>query len=210
MKSLTNQSDNPDYNINFLIGINWIFKSDYKQAIHFFLVAIVETDPSDEHYSIYQSYAGLSSVLLRQLGGMHHCYHSSKLTLPVKPEVWLNLACAEFLSGNRERAMKALDHIDASELSASMAKEIDCFFEMVGIREKDAISFLNRDNILNKFMGQPLRKKPVEVEHIEAFIRETAIKRYKDAMLKIHRKRLKNLPDTVAKNSASMPDSKAE
>ena len=210
MKSLTNQSDNSDYNINFLIGINWLFKSDYEQAIQFFLVAIVETDPSNEHYSVYQSYAGLSSVLLRQLGGMHHCYHSSKLTLPVKPEVWINLACAEFMSGNRERAMKALDHIDASELSTSMTKEIDCFFEMVGIREKDAISFLNRDNILNKFMGQPLRKKPVEIAQVEVFIRETAIKRYKNAMLKIHRQRFKESPKIAVQNSTDTPDSKAE
>ena len=134
------QPDNQDFNINFLTGINWLLASDYNEAIHFFLVAIVETDPSDEHYSVYQSYAGLSSVLMHELGGLHHCYHSSDLSPVIEPEVQLNLACAEFVSGNRKRAIKALDNINGSELSSSSAKEIDSCFELVGKREKGSFS----------------------------------------------------------------------
>ena len=177
------QPDNQDFNINFLTGINWLLASDYNEAIHFFLVAIVETDPSDEHYSVYQSYAGLSSVLMHELGGLHHCYHSSDLSPVIEPEVQLNLACAEFISCNRKRAIQAMDKIDDSDLSSKSSEEILSFFDMVGKREKGAKGLLKRDNFIHKFIGRIFRKR--KNIDIEEFIRETAKKRYKTAMLKL-------------------------
>ena len=180
---LINHIDSPDYNINFLTGINWLWKSNYKQAIQFFLIAIAETDPSDDYYSIYQSYAGLLSVLMHRLGGLHHCYYSVNLSLPIKPEVQLNLACAEFVSGNRQRAIKALDNIDGSELSSSSAKEIDSCFDLVGKREKGNGRLTQRDKFLYKSMGVLFRKKEqYDAEDIEAFIINTAKTRYKAAV----------------------------
>lgn len=179
MKPSNNQSDNPDYNINFLIGINWLSSSEYQQALHFFLIAIIETEPSDLYYSIYHSYAGLSSVLLHQLGGLHHCYQSSKISFTKRPEVQLNLACAEFMSGNRMRGIHAVDKINALELPPGHFEEFHSFFEIVGKRENDSHGLLKRNRFTHKTMGKLFRKKEKNImENIDIFIRETANQRY--------------------------------
>lgn len=184
MKSSMDQAENLDYNINFLTGINWFLVSNYKQATDFFLIAIVETDPSDEHYSIYQSYAGLSSVLMHQLGGLHHCYHSFDVSLSIKPEIHLNLACAEFMSGHRKLGIQIIDKIDGLNLSSRNSKETLAFFDLVGKREKDAKGLLKRNKLTHKFIGRIFRKrKDVSIERIEAFIKETTKNRYKNTMI---------------------------
>lgn len=186
MESSENQTDNQDYNINFLTGINWLLVSDYKEAIHFFFIAIIDTDPIDTNYSIYQSYAGLSSVLMHDLGGLHHCYHSSDTSSLIQPEVLLNLACAEFMSCHRNRGIQAIKNIDYEHISPENSKEILSFFDLVGKRERNAKGLLKRNNIIHKSIGRVFRKrKQAGIEQIEVFIKKTAKKRYHNAMIDV-------------------------
>lgn len=182
MESSDTQSDNSSYDIHFLTGINWILASDYKEAIQFFLLAILETEPTDQMYPVYQSYAGLSAVMLHQPGGLQHCRHVSDLSFHRNPEIQLNLACAELLLNNRKRGIQAFDNIDISALSPEKANEIHAFFAMTGKREENEQGALKRDNFFRNSISKMFRKKIVTTENIEDFIIEIAEKRYKDAM----------------------------
>lgn len=180
-ESLTNQSDNPDYNTNFLSGICCLWESDYKQARHFFLTAATEVDPLEVHHDVYLSYLGLINVLIDQKNGiLDHCHHSSNTSLSVEPEIQLNQACAEFIKGNRRRGIQAMDKLNNLILSPKNSEEIHSFFDIVGTRKKSNNGSLKRNNFIHKFIGKRFRKNENVniIGQIEAFIRETAKNRY--------------------------------
>lgn len=183
-KSSLNQSDIPDYDINFLTGIYCLFKSRYKDARQFFLTAVYDGYPLEEHYSVYQSYLGLSDVLIDYKDDiLNHCYHSTDIDLPIEPEIQLNIACAEFIKGDRRRAFQAMDKINNLKLPSDISEDIHSLFNLVGIRKKDNDGLLKRNKFINKSMGKLFRKKEnVDTSDIEVFIINTAKKRYKSAM----------------------------
>lgn len=182
-KSITNQSDNPDYNINFLTGIYCLMRSKYKQSRDFFLTAVYETNQLEKHYPVYLSYVGLSAVLTDHKDGVvRHCYHSSNASLSIEPEVQLNLACAEFISGNRKRGIQAISKFDGF-VPTRCSKEINSFFDIVGKRKKSANGLPKRNHIAHKTVGRIFRtRRNVDTNKIEAFIKETAKNRYKRVM----------------------------
>lgn len=184
-KPLVNKSDTPSYNVNFLTGIYCLFRSRYKQAIHLFLKAVYETDPLEANYCVYMSYLVLSEVLMDHKNDiLHHCYHSSKTSFPIEPEVQLNLACAELIKGDRRRAFQAMEKIDDLDLSANNSEEIHSFFNLVGKREINDEGLLKRNEFIYKFMGKLFRKKEnFDTEDIEAFIINMVKNRYNIAML---------------------------
>lgn len=184
-KTLINESDKPDYDINFLTGIYCLFSSRYKQAVHLFLKAVYETDPLEANYCVYLSYLVLSEVLMDHKNDiLHHCYHSSNTSFPVEPEVQLNLACAEFIKGDRMRAFQAMDKINNLELSSNDSEEINSFFDLVGNREKNDEGLLKRNKFIYKSMGKLFRKKEnFDTEDIEAFIINMVKNRYNITMI---------------------------
>lgn len=182
MDSPDKKSDNSSYDINFLTGINWLLASNYAEALHFFLSAIVETDPEDEQYHVYQSYAGLCAVIMRQPGGLQHCQHIAEISLHHNPQIQLNLACAELFSQNRKHSIQAFGQIDTNNLSSLSAHEIDCFFDLTGRREMDANDILKRDGLFNRYLGRFFRKNNVKPQMVEGFIREIAQQRYAVAL----------------------------
>ncbi len=170
------------YNINFFSGIACLCESDYKQARHFFLNAVTQTDPLEIHHNIYLSYLGLANVLLDHKNGiLSHCSHSSDTSLPIEPEIQINLACAEFIKGNRSRGVQAMDELDEFILSSKSSEEIHSFFDLVGKREQNYNGSLKRNNIFYKPIGKLFRKKEnIDITgYIETYIVETAKKRYK-------------------------------
>jgi len=180
---ITFQADNTDYNIHFFMGVFCLWQAKYKHARHFFLNAVTDTYPLDTRHDLYLSYLGLSAVLMDHKSGiLNHSYHSSNNSLSEEPDVQLNLACAEFLKGNRKSAIEAMDKIELIEFSEN-ADEIHAFFDIVGKREINAQGKPKRDN----FMGKIFRKRKTDndnAEQIEAFIIDTAKKRYKDVMIR--------------------------
>ena len=179
-----NFSDNSDYDINFLTGIYCLFNSKYKDARHFFLTAVYDGYPLDEHYSTYQSYLGLSDVLIDYKDEiLNHCYHSTDIGLSIEPEVQLNLACAELIKGDRKRAFDAMDKVHGVKLSSTNSRDINSLFDLVGKRMDDQDGLPKRDKFFNKSIGRLLRKKEnFDAGDIEAFIINIAKKRYKSAM----------------------------
>ena len=181
LKQIIEAPDYPVYDTNFLSGICCLSESDYKQARHFFLTAITESEPLEAHHDVYHSYLRLSDVLIDHANGsLNHCSPSSNASLPVVPEIQLNQACAEFLKGNRKHGVQAINKLDNLKLSLENSDEIHSFFDIVGKRNKNNNGLLKRNNFIHKFIGKIFRKKenPDTMEHIEVFIRETAKNRY--------------------------------
>ena len=176
-----NEADHLGYDINFLSGICCLCESDYKQARNFFLSAVYDNYSQGKHYSVYQSYLGLADVLIDYKDDiLTHCYHSTDVTIDNEPEVQINLACAEFIKGDRKRAFQAIGKLKNLNLSSKHSEEIHSFFDIVGIRKKNNRGLLKRNNFIHKFIGKIFRKKEKvnAVGHIEAFIKETAKNRY--------------------------------
>ena len=181
--------NNPGYNINFLSGICCLYESDYKQARRFFLTAITETDPLEVRHDVYQSYLELLDVLIDHKNGtLDHCHHPSNKSISIEPkilslepEIQLNLACAEFIKGNRRRGVQAIYKLNDLKLSSKNTKEVHSFFDIVGKRKQNNNGSLKRNNLVRKLIGKIFRKKEnINIAgHIEAFIRETAKNRYK-------------------------------
>jgi tetratricopeptide (TPR) repeat protein len=180
--------DNPGYNTNFLAGICCLYESDYKQARHFFLKAVTETDPLEVRHDVYLSYLALLDVLIDHKNGiLEHCHHSPDTShsiepevLSIEPEIQLNLACAEFIKGNRGRGVQAMDKLNDLKLSLKSSEEVHSFFDIVGKRKKNNNGSLKRNSLVQKSIGKIFRKKEnINIAgHIEAFIRETAKNRY--------------------------------
>ena len=184
-KPFINKLDNSGYNINFLTGIYCLWGSQYTQAIEFFNNAVSETDPLEKMYSTYLSYLGLTTVLTHQKCGLHQCYQSTDTRSPTKPEILLNLACAEFISDNRRRGIQAIDKFDRIK-SVKGSEEINSFFNIVGKRERNTKGLPKRNHFINKTLGGMFRKREsVDKAQIKAFIRETAKSRYKGIMLNL-------------------------
>lgn len=181
-------SDNSDYNINFLTGIYALWESKYKQARSFFLKAVAETVPLDAHHDVYLSYLGLSDVLIdNKSGALQHSYHSSDTSLSIKPEIQLNLACAELIKGNRKRSIEAIHKIGGFKLSPGNSEDINSFYNIAGKRKKDNSGSLKRNKLVNKVMGKIFRtRKQTDTEHLEAFVINTAKKRYRSAISNIN------------------------
>lgn len=127
---------------------------DYKAAERAFKVALDSIDEGDEQHNSLQSYYGLAQALNSNDNGLLLCRDAASNEL-FDGDVFLNLACAEWFSGNRKRAIDAVCHgkkIDAenARLDHACAK-LDC-------RKKCCISFLPRDHKFNRFFGRLLRR----------------------------------------------------
>lgn len=139
-----------------------LLAKDYKAAERAFKIAL---DSIDEHHGLYNnvlSYHGLSLVLTANKNGLLMCRDAASNEV-FEGEVFLNLACAEWESGNRKRAVDAIRHgvkIDADNklLNRACAK-LDC-------RKKCCFSFLPRGHKLNRLVGRLLRRPgPVTSVH---------------------------------------------
>ena len=175
------QTDKLDYDINFLSGICCLCESDYEQARHFFFLAVYDNFLLGKNYAVYKSYLGLSGVLIDYKDDiLNHCYHSTDASIANEPEVQLNLACAEFIKGDRKRAFQAIDKLNNLNLSTNCREEIHSLFDIVGTRKKNNSGSLKRNNFIYKSIGKIFRKKgnTTTPGHIETFIKETARNRY--------------------------------
>lgn len=186
--TMSHYSDSLTYDENFLAGIYCLFYARYKKARSYFLNAVYDHYPLEDHYHEYQSYLSLVDVLIDyQAGTLEHCYHSSDTDIPKVPEVKLNIACAEFLKGNRKQAFQALEGIDENEMDIDVYEELHTLYNIVGTRKKDRNGLLNREKLINKSFGKFFRKRSgFEPRDIEEFIIYTAKHRYKSVMTDIN------------------------
>lgn len=137
---------------------------DYKAAERAFKVAL---DSINEHHGQHNSvlsFYGLAQVLIGNKNGLLMCRDAASNEV-FEGEVFLNLACAEWASGNRKRAVDAIRHgvkIDADNQQLNRAcAQLDC-------RKKCCFSFLPRSHKLNRLVGRMLRRPvpAVTVHHL--------------------------------------------
>jgi len=135
---------------------------DYKAAERDFKKALASTNEQDEHYINVQSYYGLAQVLNSKSNGLLRCRDAASNEV-LNGEVLLNLACAEWYSGNRKRAIDTIHHgikIDADN------KQLDRVLAKMDCRRKSCFSFLTRDHTLNRFFGRLFRRdRPAVTVH---------------------------------------------
>jgi tetratricopeptide (TPR) repeat protein len=82
--------------------------------------------------------------------GVKLCQHSIKIEF-YQPENYHNLARAHLLDKDRRAAVRAIDKglkIDPHNL------ELLTLTREIGVRREPVLSFLSRDNILNRFLGR--------------------------------------------------------
>ena len=128
---------------------------DYKAAMRAFKNVLDSTDEHHELYNLVLSSYGLSQVLSANKNGLLLCRDAASNEV-FDGGVFLNLACAEWHSNNRKRAIEAIRHgikIDADNerLNRACAK-LDC-------RKKCSFSFLPRGHRMNRLFGRLFRKQ---------------------------------------------------
>jgi len=127
---------------------------DYKAAERAFKIALDSVAEHDEHYNSVLSYYGLAQVLNSNKNGLLLCRDAASNEV-IEGDVFLNLACAEWQSNNRKRAVDAIRHgvkIDADNAQLNRAcARLDC-------RRKSCFSFLPRNHKLNRFFGRLFRR----------------------------------------------------
>ena len=170
----------PQYSDNFLAGICCLEESEYHQSRKYFLKAVCESSPSDDHYFIYASYLELSAVLSDYEDGvLQYCVHASETTLPIEPEIQINLACSEFLKGNRKLGIQAMDKLNDFKFSEKNTKIIQSMYHIIGKRNTDSKGRLKRDNFFRKHFGKLIRKHENSIaRRIEELIKSTVKNRY--------------------------------
>ena len=80
---------------------------DYKAAERAFKKARDTADEHSEHYNLVMSFYGLSQVLNGDQDGLLICRDAASNEV-FDGEVFLNLACAEWHTDNRKRALHAI------------------------------------------------------------------------------------------------------
>ncbi len=135
---------------------------DYKAAERAFKLTIDSIDENHEQYNSMLSYYGLAQVLIENKNGLLLCRDAAS-NENFLGEVFLNLACAEWQSNNRKRAVDAIRYgvkIDAGNKRVNYAcAQLDC-------RKKYCFGFLPRSHKLNRLIGRLFRRPaPVITVH---------------------------------------------
>ncbi len=129
-------------------------EKDYKAAERAFKKTLESIDEHDELYNSVLSNYGLTQVLNSDANGLLLCRDAASNEV-FDGEVFLTLACAEWHSNNRKRAVDAVRRgvkiaPDHKQLNRACAK-LDC-------RKKCCFSFLPRGHKLNRLFGRMLRR----------------------------------------------------
>lgn len=127
---------------------------DYNAAERAFKKTLDSITEQNTAYNSVLSYYGLSQVLVENKNGLLLCRDAASNEV-FEGDVFLNLACAEWHSDNRKRAIDAIRHgvrIDADnqQLNRACAK-LDC-------RKRCCFSFLPRSHKLNRMIGRLFRR----------------------------------------------------
>lgn len=132
---------------------------DYKAAERDFKKVLHAMTEDDEQYSNVLSHNGMVQVLNADENGLFLCREAAS-NERVDAEVFLNLACAEWYSNNRKRAIEAISQglkIDSENQRLSHAcSRLDC-------RKKCCFSFLSRSHKLNRLFGRLMRRTVPEI-----------------------------------------------
>lgn len=135
---------------DFVQGQRHFRQGDLKSALACFKSAHQSTAPAHVHACLYMSYLGLTQVMLNDASGLNLCRRAA-MEEDHLGEVFENLVRAELKLGHRKQACDALrrgQRLDKGNAGLRALRE-----EM-GMRRSPCLSFLDRDNPLNRFLGR--------------------------------------------------------
>ena len=136
-------------------GIDAIKAEDYAGAARDFEACLGSIDEHHEQYNKVASYLGLSQVLVSNPNGLLLCRDAGSSEV-LEGRVFLNLAIAEWRSGNRKRAIDALHR--GCKIDADHAKLREACL-LIDKRKKPVLEFLPREHFLNGALGRLFRRK---------------------------------------------------
>lgn len=127
---------------------------DYNAAERAFKKTLDSITEQNTAYNSVLSYYGLSQVLVENKNGLLLCRDAASNEV-FEGDVYLHLACAEWYSDNRKRAIDAIRHgvridPDNRQLNNACAK-LDC-------RKRCCFGFLPRNHKLNRLFGRMFRR----------------------------------------------------
>ena len=149
-------NDGSKYRKRFYDALKLYRNSDYEGALAILCEIVAEADVQDVYHNKYRSYEGLTRVCLGDKHAVELCRETAAEGLK-DVEVQYNLALAEYKLDNRHRAVLAVQRglsIDARN------PELRRLHALMGSRRAPVISFLERDNAVNKWLGKLSYSKP--------------------------------------------------
>ena len=141
-------------------GLQALEVKDYKAAARDFETVLKDLDEHDEHYNRVASCAGLAQVLIDNRNGLLVCRDAAS-SEALDGTVFLNLACAEWYSHNRKRAIDAIRSgckIDAGNERLQRASTL------LDRRKRSLFQYLPRKHSLNRAFGRLFRRSGDDVD----------------------------------------------
>ncbi|MFA7388558.1 MAG: hypothetical protein WCZ87_12975 [Thiohalobacteraceae bacterium] len=135
---------------DFLHGQRAFERGDLAAALAGFKSAHQLTAAHEPHAALYMSFLGLVQVLMRDVSGLNLCRRAAHEETH-RGDVFENLVRAELELGHRRQAWDALRR--GLKLDKQHAGLRALRVEM-GARRHPALSFLDRDNLLNRMIGR--------------------------------------------------------
>lgn len=132
---------------------------DYKGSVRDFETVLKDMEDSHDQYNNVVSYLGLSQVLTSNRNGLLLCRDAAS-SENHDASVFLNLACAEWYSMNRKRAIDAIRlgcKVDSDDSRLKRA------LELLDKRKKSVVGFLPRAHPINRTLGRFLRQASDEL-----------------------------------------------
>ena len=140
-------------------GCDALKAQDYKAAEREFSEALKSVDEHHASYNRLASYLGLARVLISDRNGLLLCRDAAS-SESQDADVFLNLACAEWHTANRQRAFDAIKRgrsIDAENSRLARAAML------LDSRRRNVFPFLSRRHFLNRTVGRMMRRSKVRI-----------------------------------------------
>lgn len=148
--------DGSKYRKRFFDALKLYRNSDYEGALVIFREIIAAVDAQDVYRNKYRSYEALTRVCLGDKHAVEACREVAAEDVK-DVEVHYNLALAEYKLNNRRRAVLAVQRglvIDAANTELLRLRAL------MGTRRQPLIHFLDRNNVVNKWLGKLTYSKP--------------------------------------------------
>jgi len=146
-------------NESFDKGCDALRAKDYKAAERAFNEAMKSIDDHHVLYNRVASYLGLAQVLISDRNGLLLCRDAAS-SETVDGDVFLNLACAEWHSENRKRALDAI--IRGREIDTTHDQLVRACM-LLDSRRRNVFPFLPRQHFLNRAVGRMMRRAQGEI-----------------------------------------------
>ncbi len=132
---------------------------DYKAAEREFNQALKSIDELHESYNKITSYLGLAQVMTSDRNGLLLCRDAASSEV-LDGDVFLHLACAEWHSDNRQRAVDAI--IRGRKIDGEHEQLVRACMLIDG-RRSTIFPFLDRQHLLNRSIGRLMRRTAGEL-----------------------------------------------